>query len=253
MTVGLGKFSLLLLLFSLLVTGVVAFSALSRRSWLATTSGAALIAGTTIRIPNDNDNAAAFAATPPLEDVYFGVGCFWHIQHEFIQAERDLLGRGDAQLTSLAGYAGGKSVKRADGTGLPLVCYHNLMGVADYGALGHGEVVGMKLPSDTIETFGKVYFSLFNPKTKGTDCSAMIHGWVFCWQPNRSLFLTFHHHPPLQSVSIRTIAVQNTAVSLGYRVARIMHRTVPSNRPRIWPVSRWQSVRAMIPTRSAKN
>jgi hypothetical protein len=169
MTVGLGKLSLLLLLFSLLVTGVVAFSALSRRSWLATTtSGAALIAGT-LRIPGDD---TALATTPPLEDVYFGVGCFWHIQHEFIQAERDLLGRGDAQLTSLAGYAGGKSVKRADGTGLPLVCYHNLMSVADYGALGHGEVVGMKLPSDTIATFGKVYFSLFNPKTKGTDCNA---------------------------------------------------------------------------------
>jgi hypothetical protein len=228
MTVGLGKLSLLLLLFSLLVTGVVAFSALSRRSWLAT-SGAALIAGT-IRIPDD----VSSATTVPLEDVYFGVGCFWHIQHEFIQAERDLLGRGDAQLTSLAGYAGGKSVKRADGTGLPLVCYHNLMGVADYGSLGHGEVVGMKLPSDTIETFGKVYFSLFNPKTKGTV------GFLFGLFSPSQIVLSFfslsfhhhHHHPPLQSVSIRTIAVRNIVVSLGYRVVPIMHRTVPSNRPR---------------------
>jgi hypothetical protein len=169
---GLGQ---ILLLFSLLVTGVVAFSALSsRRSWLATTTGgaaAALLttAGITIT-PTDAARAAAedAAANAALQDVYFGVGCFWHIQHEFIQAERDLLGRSDDQLTSLAGYAGGKNIQKAAGTNQPLVCYHNLMGVADYGKLGHGEVVGMKLPADQIETFGKVYFSLFNPKTKGT-------------------------------------------------------------------------------------
>ena len=34
-------------------------------------------------------------------------GCFWHIQHEFVEAERKLLGRGDAALTSRTGYAGG--------------------------------------------------------------------------------------------------------------------------------------------------
>ena len=47
----------------------------------------------------------------PLTDVYFGVGCFWHIQHEFIEAERKLLGRSDEQLTSRAGYAGGTKTK----------------------------------------------------------------------------------------------------------------------------------------------
>lgn len=171
--------SQLLLLFSLLVTGVVAFSALSsRRSWLTTTTGGGaaavlLTAGLTTTTPTDaaraaeDKDAAAAAAAVALQDVYFGVGCFWHIQHEFIQAERDLLGRSDDQLTSLAGYAGGKNIQKAAGTGQPLVCYHNLMGVADYGKLGHGEVVGMRLPADQIESFGKVYFSLFNPKTKG--------------------------------------------------------------------------------------
>jgi hypothetical protein len=166
---GLGQ---LLLLFSLLVTGVVAFSALSsRRSWLATTTGGATAALLTTAgittTPTDTAMAVEDKAANALQDVYFGVGCFWHIQHEFIQAERDLLGRSDDQLTSLAGYAGGKNIQKAAGTNQPLVCYHNLMGVADYGKLGHGEVVGMKLPADQIETFGKVYFSLFNPKTKG--------------------------------------------------------------------------------------
>ena len=51
--------------------------------------------------------------------------CFWHIQHEFIEGERSILGRNDHQLTSAAGYAGGKST---DSEGR--VCYHNFQGVA---------------------------------------------------------------------------------------------------------------------------
>ena len=39
--------------------------------------------------------------------VYFGVGCFWHVQHEFVTAEKKLLGRGDADITAITGYAGG--------------------------------------------------------------------------------------------------------------------------------------------------
>jgi hypothetical protein len=49
------------------------------------------------------------------------------------------------------------------------------MQVADYGRLGHGEAVGIKLPSDKIVEFSELYFSLFNPKTKGTykECACM--------------------------------------------------------------------------------
>ena len=89
--------------------------------------------------------------------------CFWHIQHEFIiQGEKEILGRGPSQYTSAAGYAGGKS---ADKEGR--VCYHNFQGVADYGKLGHGEVVGMTIPQSKIVDFSDLYFSLYNPKTKG--------------------------------------------------------------------------------------
>jgi len=81
--------------------------------------------------------------------------------HEFILAEKEILGRNEHQFTSLAGYAGGKST---DNQGR--VCYHNMMGVADYGKLGHGEVVGMTLPESKIAEFAAVYFSLFDPRTK---------------------------------------------------------------------------------------
>jgi hypothetical protein len=71
--------------------------------------------------------SVATAAAPALAsdtdkdiDVYFGCGCFWHAQHEFIEAERTILGRSDSELTSRAGYAGGKG-----GSKNGKVCYNN--------------------------------------------------------------------------------------------------------------------------------
>ena len=95
---------------------------------------------------------------------YFGVGCFWHVQHEFVEAEKKILGRGERELTSLAGYAGGtqlgKDRNRPD-LKRGLVCYQNPLGIADYGKLGHAEVVGMLLPADKITSFTAEYFTLF--------------------------------------------------------------------------------------------
>jgi hypothetical protein len=107
-------------------------------------------------------SSSSSSSNLPLESVYFGVGCFWHIQHEFVTAERDLLGRSDRELTSSTGYAGGLAADK-----MGRVCYHNLQGVADYGKLGHGEVVGMQLPTNKIVDFSSEYFSLYNPKTLG--------------------------------------------------------------------------------------
>ena len=97
--------------------------------------------------------------------VYFGSGCFWHQQHEFIQTERKVLGRGNSDITSLAGYAGGLNV--AKDTDHPdnkdgIVCYHNFQGKGDYGKLGYGEVVGMKIPDAKIGDFADEYFSLLD-------------------------------------------------------------------------------------------
>jgi len=133
-----------------------------RKTFIRTVVGAAL-AGTTLLNPK-LASAGSSLASDKLTDVYFGVGCFWHIQHEFIEAERALLKRSDTELTSRAGYAGGTKTGK-DGT----VCYHNFQGLSDYGKLGHGEVVGMTLPESSIGDFSKVYFSLFGPKGQRVD------------------------------------------------------------------------------------
>lgn len=141
----------------------------SRRAFLrrvATTSGAATTIASIFSSPASvsADADAATSNSAPLTDVYFGVGCFWHIQHEFVEAERRLLNRSDSQLTSRTGFAGGT---KTDGEGR--VCYHNFQGVGDYGKLGHGEVVGMSIPEASIGDFATEYFSLFSPKGERVD------------------------------------------------------------------------------------
>lgn len=61
------------------------------------------------------------------------------------------------------------------------VCYHNFQGVADYGKLGHGEVVGMKIPTSSIGDFAAEYFSLFDnngqrvdPGDRGTEYRSLL-------------------------------------------------------------------------------
>ena len=71
----------------------------SRRDLLQSLATVGLVASTTSR--------QVLAEEIQQEQVYFGVGCFWHIQHEFIQAERELLGHNEHSYTSAAGYAGG--------------------------------------------------------------------------------------------------------------------------------------------------
>lgn len=46
------------------------------------------------------------AEAAPGADIYFGNGCFWGRQHEFVEAERRQ-GRSDDDVTSLVGYAVG--------------------------------------------------------------------------------------------------------------------------------------------------
>jgi len=129
----------------------------SRRSAL----GNMIAAATGVLLPRHAEAGTVSADPELLTDVYFGVGCFWHIQHEFIGAERELLGRSDHQLSSRTGYAGGSKLDKEG-----RVCYHNFQNIADYGKMGHGEVVGMSIPEKSIVDFAKVYFSLFNPTTK---------------------------------------------------------------------------------------
>tara|TARA_B100000482_G_scaffold179408_1_gene151164 strand:+ start:192 stop:686 length:495 start_codon:yes stop_codon:yes gene_type:complete len=104
------------------------------------------------------------AAVAPGGEVYFGNGCFWGRQHEFVQTERTQLGRSDDEVSSLVGYAGGFSAKGKDGK----VCYYYGAPDTVYERLGHGEVVRTVL-SDTSPTkatedlraFAKTYFANF--------------------------------------------------------------------------------------------
>ena len=110
-----------------------------------------------------NPGLCRAAAEEDIE-VYFGCGCFWHVQHELVEAERRILGRNDVQLTSRAGYAGGKA-----GALNGKVCYHNALQVSDYGKLGHAEVVRLKIPPSTFPAFAKEYFLLFNEQGYRAD------------------------------------------------------------------------------------
>jgi peptide methionine sulfoxide reductase MsrA len=87
---------------------------------------------------------AALARAPNHEIAYFGCGCFWHVQHDLVTSiERAVLGRSaDGGLSAFTGYAGGLRAS-ADGK----VCYHSgtLLATADYGQLGHAEVVSLSL------------------------------------------------------------------------------------------------------------
>ena len=74
-------------------------------------------------------------------------------------------------IKSYAGYAGGNKVEkdnRKPGSG-GIVCYHNVLGIAEYGRLGHAEVVNMDIPSDKVGAFAEEYFSLFGPDSERPD------------------------------------------------------------------------------------
>lgn len=82
-------------------------------------------------------------------EVYFGQGCFWHVQHMFAEKELEDLSRATKTLTAVSGYAGGETKK---------VCYHNREGAPDYGKLGHTEVVNVSIPEEKVQSFAKFYF-----------------------------------------------------------------------------------------------
>ncbi len=132
----------------------------TRRSFLAglaTTSLATTVASTSQPSPANAADVNNSSSDEELIDCYFGCGCFWHVQHEFVEAERKILGRSDDQITSRAGYAGGKA-GALDGK----VCYHNAGNIADYGKLGHAEVVSMRIPSSKFYDFAVEYCKLFD-------------------------------------------------------------------------------------------
>jgi len=106
----------------------------------------------------------ALAAPEENVEVYFGCGCFWHVQHEFVQAERRILGREGSSLTARTGYAGGLA-----GAKNGKVCYHNAARISDYGSLGHAEVVRLNIPPSKFGEFAVEYCNLFDGKGNRPD------------------------------------------------------------------------------------
>jgi len=117
----------------------------SRRSVLSFAAAAAA----------SSNSLPALAAEPSVK-VYFGAGCFWHVQHEFVGEEVAALKRSGSAITARTGYAGGSRL--GDGG---KVCYHNPQRFADYGKFGHSEVVQVEIPQSAFPRFAKKYFDLF--------------------------------------------------------------------------------------------
>mmetsp|Transcript_118600 Transcript_118600/g.332106 ORF Transcript_118600/g.332106 Transcript_118600/m.332106 type:complete len:230 (-) Transcript_118600:224-913(-) len=107
--------------------------------------------------------AAAGAVASDDMQVYFGCGCFWHMQHGFVQLEESLLGRSGGSISARTAYAGGTQAA-ADG----LVCYHNGAGVADYGKMGHAEAVSLSVPKEHFAEFAARFWQLC-PKGQRQD------------------------------------------------------------------------------------
>ena len=101
------------------------------------------------------------AEDPSQRRVYFGNGCFWGRQHEFVLAEKEVMGRSDDRVQSLAGYAGGK--RGGSGAKKDTVCYYYGSSDTVYERLGHAEVVQVEYETeDEFKTFADVYFRNFN-------------------------------------------------------------------------------------------
>jgi len=119
---------------------------------------ALLLVGCGDSLPSPSAMRACSKSTDPDKtevDVFFGCGCFWHMQHAFVLQEMTELCRSGATATARAAYAGGTTTG-PDG----LVCYHNAENKADYGSLGHAEVVSMSVPESSFTAFAQNFWSL---------------------------------------------------------------------------------------------
>jgi len=119
--------------------------------WARVTLAAAAVLAAVVAGGARTAHAEALAAGNV--DIFFGQGCFWHVQHEIVNKEFSGLGRKPMEVSALSGYAGGTTV--GDGGA---VCYHNGARAPDYGELGHTEVVNVSVPEDKVNTFAKDYF-----------------------------------------------------------------------------------------------
>jgi peptide methionine sulfoxide reductase MsrA len=101
------------------------------------------------------EQAAASTAGPAITPVYFGNGCFWGRQFDYVNAEK-ALGRDAASMSAVAGYAGGATPARAG-----KVCYYRGPSGSVYEELGHAEVVGVNLEGQAADAQAQQQYRKF--------------------------------------------------------------------------------------------
>eukprot|EP00747_Dinoflagellata_sp_TGD_P208065 gnl/TRDRNA2_/TRDRNA2_81588_c0_seq1.p1 gnl/TRDRNA2_/TRDRNA2_81588_c0~~gnl/TRDRNA2_/TRDRNA2_81588_c0_seq1.p1 ORF type:complete len:331 (-),score=48.46 gnl/TRDRNA2_/TRDRNA2_81588_c0_seq1:43-1035(-) len=117
---------------------------------LATSSEA--VARKSVHVAKDGECLRPSNAEDQEIEVYFGCGCFWHMQFEFAEMEKHSLNRGPGQITARTAYAGGQP--NPDG----MLCYHNLKGIAEYEKYGHAEVVVLTIPEGSFHNFTELFW-----------------------------------------------------------------------------------------------
>lgn len=106
--------------------------------------------------------SAAQPALAEITPVYFGNGCFWGRQKDFVDTEMQL-GREMSTSTAVVGYAGGQENSKN-------VCYYYNAPDSLYEKQGHAEVVQVGIDSsnaaDEFGKFAETYFKQFQ-RTRG--------------------------------------------------------------------------------------
>lgn len=113
---------------------------------------------------------AASNSTEEVQPIYFGNGCFWGRQYDFINAEKNTLNRSTQELSAIVGYAGGKQTSPSGKT----CYYYNPDRSTVYEKLGHAEVVKVDLKPDgtlnqteQFRELAKIYFKQFRRLPNG--------------------------------------------------------------------------------------
>ncbi len=115
--------------------------------------------------------ALSASASDAVEPVYFGNGCYWGRQYDFVKTEQTKLGRTEKDISAVVGYAGGRKVSPSG-----KVCYYYTNELDTiYEKLGHAEVVQVELrddgsqmtKEDQFRMYAKTYFSEFNKLRSG--------------------------------------------------------------------------------------
>ncbi|WIA37212.1 hypothetical protein OEZ86_014164 [Tetradesmus obliquus] len=115
------------------------------------------------------EDAAATTGSAAVPTAYFGNGCFWGRQKDFVDTELRLGRTSPADISALVGYAGGK----ATGPDGKVCYYYNGDPRTIYERLGHAEVVQVALSQQQqdaqqeFQAFAGTYFKQFQQAPRG--------------------------------------------------------------------------------------